>query len=486
MANKPFNIDELYRRGFQNWEAPYGQAEIEQSWEKVQQNQGSASGGSESATGTGSTGSTASSGIFKGALTGLEGWLIGVGAALIVGSGAFYLINENTNKDQAQEKQENTKADTDQKAPVKPHEENDEAANKNEGSNQNDKIKQKEDGSHISGNKNNTKRHLGGDKTSQSSTNDQSKGSSSSGDSYQEKSEIHYQQKNEGKGGANDNAANSEENNNNEKALPNLVVGDSENNANAKPTVLLSSKITCKNQAIKIKVNGFEAFHRATYTTDKHRFKSVKNETQISWDRPGKYEVSFKLMNEKTGDSKVVAKDIRVRETPDVDFVYSNTGYEVTFKNVTKGAEKYRWFFGDGETSINKQPTHTFNRKGEKRVYLVATSKFGCKDTMIKQAYIEGRPKVKIPDIFTPNGDGKNDKFVIQNLTKVDHYHLLIRNSKGNKVFEANEPGYYWNGLLNNKGPECESGRYQFFLKYRYPEQEKVKEKTGTVLLKRE
>lgn len=484
MANKPFNIDQLYRKGFQDWEAPYNQAEVEQSWEKVQQSQGSGSGGSESATGTGSAGSSAGSSFFQGALTGLKGWLVGASAALIVGSGAFYVINTNSNNDE--QKQEKAEADTEQNASAEPQgNSNKSTPDKNGSDKQATTDQPDEESPYISDDESNSSNAENGRRGNQSGVNEQQNSGSLSNNLKQKGSDGNKQVKDQVQRNSDESHANHENERSYENAVPSLTIGKPESTINSGPRVILSDKIICESEPLQISIKEFEPFHRATYNKGNTDYKSIKEQIRLTWDESGKYDISFKLMNKKSGDTRTMSKTIQVRGAPKANFGYSNNGYQVGFKNFSKGATNYRWFFGDGESSIDKQPTHTFKRKGEKQVFLVAISKNGCKDTMTKQPYIEGRPPVEIPDIFTPNGDGKNDEFIIQNLKDVEQYQLLVRDNQGRKVFEANRPSEYWNGLLNNDGPECESGRYQFVLKYRFPEHVQVKEKRGTILLKR-
>ena len=51
---------------------------------------------------------------------------------------------------------------------------------------------------------------------------------------------------------------------------------------------------------------------------------------------------------------------------------------------------------------------------------------------------------LEIPNIITPNGDGYNDKFVIDGLENYEGSILVIRNRWGNKVFESNNYNNDW------------------------------------------
>lgn len=52
--------------------------------------------------------------------------------------------------------------------------------------------------------------------------------------------------------------------------------------------------------------------------------------------------------------------------------------------------------------------------------------------------------KLVFPNVFTPNGDGANDYFVIKNLETLAQQKLVVVNASGQKVFEANNYQNNW------------------------------------------
>ena len=55
-------------------------------------------------------------------------------------------------------------------------------------------------------------------------------------------------------------------------------------------------------------------------------------------------------------------------------------------------------------------------------------------------------PTITIPNVFSPNGDGVNDYFVIRNLNLYDFRPLVIYNRWGQKVYESNQYNNDWDG----------------------------------------
>lgn len=59
---------------------------------------------------------------------------------------------------------------------------------------------------------------------------------------------------------------------------------------------------------------------------------------------------------------------------------------------------------------------------------------------------------LKIPNVFTPNGDGRNDTFIIPDLENYTANELIIFNRWGNTVFQTKNYHNDWNGSRLNEG----------------------------------
>lgn len=119
----------------------------------------------------------------------------------------------------------------------------------------------------------------------------------------------------------------------------------------------------------------------------------------------------------------------------------------VTISSNAKNHSSVEWSFGDGNTAVGDKVEHTYERPG---TYEVVMNVYGDGDvkTERKKVIIEGTSKLGVvPNVFTPNGDGRNDYFKIK--TKgLDVFYISIQDQKGTEVFTSNDPYFEWDGML--------------------------------------
>jgi len=83
------------------------------------------------------------------------------------------------------------------------------------------------------------------------------------------------------------------------------------------------------------------------------------------------------------------------------------------------------------------------------------------------------KPKVFIPNAFTPNGDSKNESFRPYFSFLPQSYRLIIYNRQGNKVFETRSPEKSWKGRYRG-GHKVNAGTYIYYLEVKNPKQEEI------------
>jgi len=68
--------------------------------------------------------------------------------------------------------------------------------------------------------------------------------------------------------------------------------------------------------------------------------------------------------------------------------------------------------------------------------------------------YMEDSVFVAMPTVFSPNGDGKNDRagvIIADDHNRISNYHFSITNSSGTLVFESTDPHESWDGYINGQ-----------------------------------
>lgn len=94
--------------------------------------------------------------------------------------------------------------------------------------------------------------------------------------------------------------------------------------------------------------------------------------------------------------------------------------------------------------------------------------KNGCSDVDTKKIIVKKGVNIFIPNIFSPNGDGNNDRVIIstnsKEIKKINSFQIYDR--WGEKMFEAlnfetNNPAVGWDGNL--KGQKCNPAVYVYW-----------------------
>lgn len=86
--------------------------------------------------------------------------------------------------------------------------------------------------------------------------------------------------------------------------------------------------------------------------------------------------------------------------------------------------------------------------------------------------------------VFTPNGDGSNDEWVIE-IEPTSHYHLQIFDNRGTLLFESFDRSNHWKGLKGSADEALPEGTYAYILNFSYLRSEKIHTRTGIIKLLR-
>lgn len=124
---------------------------------------------------------------------------------------------------------------------------------------------------------------------------------------------------------------------------------------------------------------------------------------------------------------------------------------KVRFFNESVDADAYLWDFGDGQTSTDKDPEHTYNQKGNFDVTLTVFKSSVCSASVIKGTFmISANNILFVPNTFTPNNDAANDEFVVS-ITNIKTYSIQIFNRYGVSMFISEDLFDNWKGTYKNE-----------------------------------
>lgn len=139
---------------------------------------------------------------------------------------------------------------------------------------------------------------------------------------------------------------------------------------------------------------------------------------------------------------EVLIDELSLKETtpvvlPEADFVADASSadkapFTVQFFNLSKNANAYEWWFGDGQTSTDFEPSHTYTTGGAFTVTLIAKSE-NATDTLIKSNLIMisvSVPENSKPELLVyPNPANSSINFYVHNnmLAKLNLYNVQGR-----------------------------------------------------------
>ena len=117
------------------------------------------------------------------------------------------------------------------------------------------------------------------------------------------------------------------------------------------------------------------------------------------------------------------------------------------------------WEFGDGEKSSLPNVKHSYTKPGEYLVKLSVSDGINF-DRFSQRVRIYNR--IEVPNVFTPNGDGRND-FLVIITNGSDLYSLKIYTTTGSLIYKKTAYSFSWDGKTP-EGNSASTGVYYYMV----------------------
>ena len=172
-----------------------------------------------------------------------------------------------------------------------------------------------------------------------------------------------------------------------------------------------------------------------------------------------------------TGESTFFYESIHVKADFSVDPSSGEAPLEVTFTDKSIRASTYLWEFGDDSISVLSTPKpHTYYIPKDYSVKLTVESALHCIDSVRFEKITVDESKLEIPNVFTPNEDGINDKFMV-NKASLRYISVVVFSRNGTKVYDFFGEGQIlkewegWDGNVGNSSSKASPGVYFYIIK---------------------
>ena len=170
----------------------------------------------------------------------------------------------------------------------------------------------------------------------------------------------------------------------------------------------------------------------------------------------GFYDVTL-IVKSIDGCSDTLVEDtaVTVHPLPVADFSTDNETVGILDPSVIVVNESQGWQtcvidYGDGNTdNIISLIEHVYNDTGMYRLFLTATTQYGCVDTITRYVHVIPDFAFYAPNAFTPNHDLKNEVWSGKGLA-LKTYELQIFNRWGEEIYRSKNPEETWDGSVRD------------------------------------
>lgn len=215
---------------------------------------------------------------------------------------------------------------------------------------------------------------------------------------------------------------------------------------------------------------------------------SITKDTSVVFPGQGLYSITH-IVTSNFGCKATIIQSVNVTPVPTASFIpiYNNTQSlisDVSFSDYSTSPINWLWSFGNGLVSNQQNPSTTYTANGTYTVSLTIADAFGCTSTFtaaVKISNVVSEITQLIPNIISPNNDGKND---IWRLDFINIYfptaEIAIYNRWGDQIFKSSGYSNAWDGSY--KGSPLPVGAYFYTINLNNPKLTDIYKGTITLL----
>ena len=177
---------------------------------------------------------------------------------------------------------------------------------------------------------------------------------------------------------------------------------------------------------------------------------------------------SLMIMDTLTGCMSFNSVTTSVKPAPIVSAgsdVSLSLGSSVNLNGTGVGIVIWNWFPNTGLNSVSV-PNPAASPIVTTTYQLIGTDANGCSgvDSMIITVLTDYN--VIISNMMTPNGDGYNDRWIIQNIENYPNTQVIVVNRDGQEVFKSDSYDSNWDGTNEKTGKALPDGTYYYIVKF--------------------
>jgi gliding motility-associated-like protein len=193
---------------------------------------------------------------------------------------------------------------------------------------------------------------------------------------------------------------------------------------------------------------------------------STERSPTHQYDQPGMYTVTL-TVDKGTPCERDYELTVRKDPKPIPDFRWEQEVCEAELQlvQVSIDGQTYLWEAGKLGRYGGQRPRIRYPHPGVYPIKLITWDVHGCADSITKLVPYDpyGLDYLFIPNVFSPNGDGQNERFEIRGVNTECVESLSIFSRWGQLIFETNDINNFWDGRF--KGEWVQEGAYVYVLR---------------------